>query len=70
MSSFGQGPCSNPTPPAWCINGGGPCDGNNPPAWCNTNIPINNEIWTLVIAGLLLGIYIIKKEAKTPPPTS
>ncbi len=51
-----------PGPPG---GGGGP-GGGNPPCWppsvCDPEIPINGELWLLLIAGLSLGYYFFMKE--------
>lgn len=48
--------CQTPFTPCWCDQHPGACDGNP-----NDPIPINNELWILIVVGLILGIYYIKK---------
>ncbi len=48
--------CSQPGPPG----GGG---GGTPPCWPPSNCtPINNELWIMVLAGLIVGIYFLRKN--------
>jgi hypothetical protein len=49
------GPCQVPFTPCWCAQNPQPC-ANQP------GVPINNELWVLVVAGLIYGIYFIKKS--------
>ena len=51
----GGNPCQTPFTPCWCAQNPIAC-ANNP------NIPINNELWILLAAGLIFGIYLAKKK--------
>lgn len=56
-------PCATPNPPAWCFSGGGPCAGPNPPAWCGSiNVPIDQHVIWLALAGLVYGLYVLKRR--------
>lgn len=52
MPAAGPG-CNQPFSPCWCLNH---------PGACNNQVPINNELWILLAAGVFFGIYIIKKR--------
>jgi hypothetical protein len=52
MPAAGQG-CEQPFSPCWCLS--------HPTACTNQGIPIDGELWALLAAGLILGIYYIKK---------
>ena len=55
----GPDPCNIPFTPCWCLT-----HPNEEPC-IQLGIPINNGLWLLLIAGLILGVYFIKKRAST-----
>ena len=48
-----------PGPPGGGGPGGPPCW---PPSTCDPEIPINGELWILLIAALTLSYYFLKKR--------
>ena len=44
-------------------NGNDPCSKPNPPASCN-NVPIDDDIWILLIGGVFAGGYFIQRRSK------
>lgn len=53
----GGGPCAGPNPPSWCSG----CDGPNPPPQCGA-VPIDSDIWVLILGGTVLGMVLIKQR--------
>ena len=44
-------------------NGNDPCLGPNPPPSCN-QVPIDDDIWILIIGGSLVGGYFVLRAKK------
>tara|TARA_B100000809_G_scaffold230223_1_gene244370 strand:- start:2230 stop:2502 length:273 start_codon:yes stop_codon:yes gene_type:complete len=54
-------------PPNGCTFPGGCCPDGLPPSFCPgcppcVPVPLNPELWFLIIAGLILGYYFLKKK--------
>ena len=46
-------------------NGNNPCSKPNPPPSCN-NVPIDDDIWILIIGGGLIGVFFVVRANKLP----
>lgn len=52
---MGMGGGCLPFSPCWCANNPGHSQ-------CGPAVPINNELWVLLAAGLILGYYYFRKN--------
>ena len=63
---YGQ-PGQGGGPPGGGGPGGGqgndPCDNPNPPPSCN-NVPIDDDIWVLIVGGVFIGGYYVIRQKR------